>query len=62
MHTNMLKANIKNNGGLMQKAECEKVGVLSGYVEVMGTIKGITPHTFPLERDRPHSSMNMTSL
>ena len=62
MHTNMLKANIKNNGGLMQKAECGKVGVPGGYVEVMGTIKVITSHIFPLERDRPRSPMDMPSL
>ena len=35
----------------MQKAECEEVSVPSGYVEVMGTIKVITSHIFPLERD-----------
>ena len=62
MHTNMLRANIKNNGGLMQKAECEKVGVPGGHVEVMGTIKAIASHIFPLERNRPRSPMNMPSL
>ena len=42
---------LKTMEGLMQKAECEEVSVPSGYVEVMGTIKVITSHIFPLERD-----------
>ena len=62
MHTNMLGANTENNGGLMLKAECEKVSVPGEYVEVMATIKGITSHIFPLERDRPRSPMDMPSL